>query len=238
MARVVRQSKYRHVHGESARAEDTYSYLRISTTQGEHFYIKGNTKFFAVPYDTGGGSLCVIPYSQTGRQAPSLPCFTGHRGPVMDFDFNPFHEYLIASGSDDTTVKVWGIPENGLTEHIEDPLVDLTGHGRKVTLIDFHPTANNILASASMDATVKIWDIEKGSEVLTLDSHPENIQHQAWKQDGTVLATSCKDKVVRIFDPRGNATVGVNIFLPCIYIMFVLIFFPLSPLQNSGNNCS
>jgi hypothetical protein len=28
--------------------------------------------------------------------------------------------------------QVWGIPEGGLTENVEEPLVDLKGHGRKV----------------------------------------------------------------------------------------------------------
>lgn len=34
------------------------------------------------------------------------------------------------------------------------------------------------------------------------NEHPDVIQSVSWKQDGTILATSCKDKMVRIFDPR------------------------------------
>ena len=53
---------------------------------------------------------------------------------------------LIASCSEDCTVKVWGIPEDGFTETETEALIDLSGHGRKVTLLRFHPTASNVLA--------------------------------------------------------------------------------------------
>lgn len=36
------------------------------------------------------------------------------------------------------------------------------------------------------------------------NEHPDVIQSLSWKLDGTVLATSCKDKMVRIFDPRAS----------------------------------
>lgn len=53
---------------------------------------------------------------------------------------------LVASCSEDTTVKVWGIPEDGFKETETEALITLQGHGRKVTLLRFHPTANNVLA--------------------------------------------------------------------------------------------
>merc|ERR1719198_1478805 len=87
------------------------------------------------------------------------PVIGGHKGSVLDFDFNPFHEHIIASCSDDTTIKVWGIPEEGLTETITEPLVDLHGHGRKVTLLRFNPTTNNVLGSISADLTMRVWDM-------------------------------------------------------------------------------
>lgn len=38
--------------------------------------------------------------------------------------------------------------------------------------------------------------------LLANNNHPEVIQSLSWKQDGTVFATSCKDKMVRVVDPR------------------------------------
>lgn len=37
--------------------------------------------------------------------------------------------------------------------------------------------------------------------------HTEVIQSVSWKQDGIVLATSCKDKQMRIIDPRASSCI-------------------------------
>lgn len=45
-------------------------------------------------------------------------------------------------------VKVWEIPEEGLTSTLTEPIVDLIYHQRRVGLIEWHPTASNILVSS------------------------------------------------------------------------------------------
>ena len=115
--------------------------------------------------------------SKPGKAAGETPVIVGHSAAVLDFDFNPFHDHIIASASDDQTVKVWAIPEGGLTANVTEPLVDLHGHSRKVTFLKFHNTASNVLASVSGDHSVKLWDIEKGGEINSLGGvHPELIQ--------------------------------------------------------------
>ena len=81
----------------------------------------------------GGGPFAIVDHTKPGKREPDAPIIGGHKGATLDFDFNPFHEHVIASGSDDSTIKVWGIPEAGLTENITEPLVDLHGHGRKAS---------------------------------------------------------------------------------------------------------
>lgn len=132
--------------------------------------------------------------------------FVGHSAAVLDFEFNPFHDFIIASGSEDMSIKVWGIPEGGLTSNIKDPLVDLSNaHNKKVSLLRFHPTASNVLASVGGDSAVKIWDIEKGTEMGRLDdAHDQLIHDIVWDYKGDMYATSCKDKHVRIVDARSS----------------------------------
>mmetsp|Transcript_11376 Transcript_11376/g.46094 ORF Transcript_11376/g.46094 Transcript_11376/m.46094 type:complete len:456 (+) Transcript_11376:346-1713(+) len=208
MSGFVRASKYRHVYVEPPKTEETYRGFRLSTATGEQQYVKGNTKFFALALSGGGGPMAVVPYANKGTYATSTPIIAGHKGAVLDFDFNPFHEHLIASASEDLTIKVWGIPPDGLAETLTEPLVDLHGHARKVTLLRFHPTANNVLGSVSGDFSVKVWDIEKGSEVQSTQAHDQLIQDLVWDYEGKVWATTCKDKVVRLGDPRQDAIVG------------------------------
>lgn len=45
-------------------------------------------------------------------------------------------------------VKIWQIPEDGLKESLNEPIVDLVYHQRRVGLIEWHPTASNILLSS------------------------------------------------------------------------------------------
>jgi len=141
----------------------------------------------------------------------------GHTGSVLDMDWNPFDDSMFASASEDTTIKLWSIPDDweptdasGLARSsydnsITESLVDLVGHRKKVTLLRFHPTANNVLASTSADHTVRFWDVEKAEEISTLDGFGDHlIQDIVWDVRGEVCATSCKDKIVRFCDPRAG----------------------------------
>jgi len=119
----------------------------------------------AMSVSGGGGPFVVLPIDKPGRYDGAQFKVQGHSSAVLDFDWNPFDDNMIASCSDDSTIKVWNIPDGGLTANITEPLVDLRGHGRKVTLVRYNPTVANVLASCSGDMTVKIWDVEKGAEI-------------------------------------------------------------------------
>jgi len=204
MSRFVRSSKFRHVFGNVAKKEECYDDLRITRAAWDSNYAAASPLYFAVLYESGGGgSFIVLPYSQSGKVDPKSPQVTGHKGVVLDIDFNPFNDSLIASVSEDGTAKIWGIPEGGLKENMTEPLQTLSGHKRKVGSVKFSPTANNILATTSTDYSVKIWDIEKGKDVLSVDGqHADIIQSADWNRNGSLLATSSKDKKIRVVDPR------------------------------------
>ena len=51
-------------------------------------------------------------------------------------------------------VKIWQIPQQGLTGNLSDWLVDLHGHHRRIGYLEWHPTADNILLSAGFDYKV------------------------------------------------------------------------------------
>lgn len=54
----------------------------------------------------GGGPFTVLSYKSPGPVPIGQPVYNGHTGNVLDFDFNPFHDYIIASGSEDASIKV------------------------------------------------------------------------------------------------------------------------------------
>jgi WD40 repeat protein len=194
------------VFGTVAKKEDSYDELKVTRTAWDSNYAAGNPLYLAVLYESGGGgSFIVLPWKQTGKIDAKAPLVSGHKSAVLDIDFNPFNDSLIASASEDCTAKIWGIPEGGLKETLTEPLQTLNGHKRKVGTIKFSPTANNILATTSTDYAVKIWDIEKGKDVLSIDAkHTDIINAAEWNRNGSNIVTACKDKKIRVIDPRSN----------------------------------
>jgi len=126
---------------------------------------------------------------------------------VLDIDWNPFNDYLLATVSEDCYVKLWNVPEGGLKENLNDAVQTLQGHRRKVGTAKFHPTASNVLATTSTDYAVKVWDVESGKAMYTVDGHAQVIQDITWNGDGSLLASGSKDKKLRIMDPRKQAVV-------------------------------
>eukprot|EP01125_Pyxidicula_operculata_P019452 TRINITY_DN7066_c0_g1_i3.p1 TRINITY_DN7066_c0_g1~~TRINITY_DN7066_c0_g1_i3.p1 ORF type:complete len:667 (-),score=143.65 TRINITY_DN7066_c0_g1_i3:144-2144(-) len=126
-------------------------------------------------------------------------------GMVADFAINPFDDNLMVTSSGDN-IRLWKIPPNGtlgLKTNIKtcDRQIQVTS--KRITKLDFHPLVDNILVTATKDVNIKIYDIERGSESLTLSgNHKDIVQSLTWDYHGSLLATACKDKFLRTWDPR------------------------------------
>ncbi|XP_075230829.1 coronin-2B-like isoform X2 [Lycorma delicatula] len=201
--RGVRSSKFRHVFGLPAKRERCYDNVKITKNAHDSHFCAVNPKFVAIVTEVaGGGAFLVLPIDKTGRIDFNISRVTGHRGPVLDIKWNPFNDNIIASCSDDSTIKLWYIPDGGLNSHLTEWLIDLYGHKRRVGYIEWHPTAENILVSAGFDHLIILWDVGKGEALNVIDCHPDVIYSISFNKDGSRLATTCKDKKLRIIDPR------------------------------------
>ena len=74
--------------------------------------------------------------NEKGRLPEQIPLFRGHTAPVLDTDWNPSNDRIIASASDDGKVFIWQVPQ-GFTLYTDAdepadvaPASKLTGHGR------------------------------------------------------------------------------------------------------------
>ncbi|XP_074661176.1 coronin-6-like isoform X2 [Tubulanus polymorphus] len=209
MAFKMRSSKYRHVFGDVAKKEHCYENVKITKNQHDAHFCAVNPKFMAVVTESaGGGAFLVLPISKKGRVDINAPKVCGHAGPVMDIKWNPFDDHQIASCSEDATIKVWQIPDDGLIENLTEWIVDLHGHQRRIGYIEWHPTAEHILISAGFDFNVILWNLETAEPINIISCHNDTIYSMSWNRDGSLLATTCKDKRIRVIDPRSGNIVA------------------------------
>ncbi|XP_021093913.1 coronin-6 isoform X3 [Heterocephalus glaber] len=207
--RVVRQSKFRHVFGQAAKADQTYEDIRVSKVTWDSSFCAVNPKFLAIIVEAGGGgAFIVLPLAKTGRVDKNYPLVTGHTAPVLDIDWCPHNDNVIASASDDTTIMVWQIPDYTPVRNITEPIITLEGHSKRVGVLSWHPTARNVLLSAGGDNVIIIWNVGTGEVLISLDDmHPDVIHSVCWNSNGSLLATTCKDKTLRIINPRKGQVV-------------------------------
>ncbi|RMX97590.1 hypothetical protein D0867_12722 [Hortaea werneckii] len=206
--RFVRASKYRHVFGKPPRREQCYDNVRVSKNAWDTNLVKVNPKYLAFNWEaSGGGAFAVVPLEEKGKLPEIVPLFRGHTAAVLDIDWNPFDDDIIASGSDDGKIFLWKVPENFTLRTDADepadvkPVGKLSGHARKVGHVMFNPAAENVLASNSGDFTVKLWDLEDGKPKLTL-KHNDMVQSMSWSGNGSMLTTTSRDKKLRFWDVR------------------------------------
>ena len=91
----------------------------------------------------------------------------GHREAVTSVAFRPTNPALLATGSNDRTVKIWNIDT-------KECIKTLKGHASNVTSVAFHPTNPTLLAPGSEDNTAKIWNVGDNAQFNQLQQKFES----------------------------------------------------------------
>jgi WD40 repeat protein len=222
---LPRQSKFRHVFANEP-TKNNWDGVKLTKNAWDSNYSSASANWIAMAWESGGGgSVGILDAHKPGKLEPTkvqffnfflslarylltqVPLLTGHKGAVLDLDFSPFNDDMLATSSEDTKIHIWNIA-GGFEGHKSDVAQTLSGHTKKVGTIRWHPIANNIIASSATDYQVRVWDVETGKSVLRVDGHTAIIQSCEWNYDGSKLVSNAKDKQVRILDPRSQSIVS------------------------------
>jgi WD40 repeat protein len=117
----------------------------------------------------------------------------GHTKAIVSIAFSPDGS-LIASASDDQTIRLWNLAGN--------PLALLEGHTDEVWGVSFSPDGQYIVSS-SLDRTVRLWDIH-GKNLKILLGHESGVYGISFSPDNQHIASASADKTVRIWNVNGT----------------------------------
>jgi len=111
--------------------------------------------------------------------------FKGHTDGIMCLQFD---EKFLATGSYDSTIKIWDIETGEETR-------TLVGHTSGVRALQFDETK---LISGSMDNTLKIWNYRTGKCISTLPGHTDGVVCLHF--DSTLLVSGSVDKTIKVWN--------------------------------------
>ena len=129
----------------------------------------------------------------------NVPCLATLAGSSTCVAFHPTAP-LLATGSDDTTVKLWQLSDNSALTCV----ATLTGHDGQVYSVAFDPTGT-LLATGSSDGTAKLWRLSADGAtfvatcVATLGGHGGQVYSVAFHPTARLLATGSEDSTAKLW---------------------------------------
>ncbi|KAH7728702.1 hypothetical protein AAVH_04013 [Aphelenchoides avenae] len=151
----------------------------------------------------------------TRTHSPSKPSHTveAHSAEVNCLSFNPYSEFILATGSADKTVALWDLRNLKLKLH------SFESHKDEIFQVQWSPHNETILASSGTDRRLHIWDLSKiGEEQSPEDAedgppellfihggHTAKISDFSWNpNEPWVVCSVSEDNIMQIWQMADN----------------------------------
>lgn len=141
-----------------------------------------------------------------------------HKKTIRSVAWRP-HSHILAAGSFDSTISIWGKVEDeymNISEVEMELLATIEGHESEIKSIAWS-SDGSYLATCSRDKSVWIWEAdENGNEfecINVLQDHSQDVKHVVWHPNLLLLASSSYDNTIRIwkeFDDEWECSAILN----------------------------
>lgn len=124
--------------------------------------------------------------------------YTYHTDIVNDVQCHPIVEHLIASVSDDMTLKI----HDTRSDSTDVATHSVVAHSAPINAVAFNLSSEYILATASADKTVGLWDTRNlKTKLHSFEAHEDEVTSLGWSpHDETILASASTDRRVILWD--------------------------------------
>jgi WD40 repeat protein len=156
----------------------------------------------------GDDAKLLIWDSRDSKQSPVFEVADAHQGDVNCLSFNPYNEFLLATGGIDTTIGLWDM------RNLKQRLHTLEGHENGIFQLSWSPFNETILGSCSSDRRVMIWDMSRiGDEqdpeeaedgppelLFSHGGHTAKVSDFSWSEnEDWLIASVSEDNILQIW---------------------------------------